>query len=72
MLSKFKNISIKLNTTQMIVYSFIVFLFIGTTMLTLPIASNDNTSAGVINALFTATSALCVVGLSVVSTYSQL
>lgn len=43
-------------------------IVIGTTLLNLPIASNNKQSIGIINALFTATSAVCVTGLTIVET----
>lgn len=47
---------------------FLLVILIGALLLTLPIASNDNRSVGFHNALFTATSAVCVTGLIVVDT----
>ncbi len=47
-----------------IVFSFLAVIFIGTFLLTLPISSKSRNWTDVIDALFTATSAACVTGLS--------
>lgn len=47
---------------------FLLVILTGALLLTLPIAANDNRSVGFHNALFTATSAVCVTGLIVVDT----
>lgn len=47
---------------------FATIIFLGATLLTLPISSQDGKSIGFIDALFTATSATCVTGLVVVNT----
>lgn len=57
--------------TRIIVFSFAAIIFIGAVLLTLPVASRSGTSAGFLNALFTATSATCVTGLVVVDTYNH-
>lgn len=54
--------------TQTLVMSFAIIILVGATLLNLPFASNDGQRVGVINALFTATSATCVTGLVVVDT----
>ncbi|ARE86778.1 Ktr system potassium uptake protein B [Clostridium formicaceticum] len=54
--------------TQILVMGFAVVILIGAILLNLPIASQDGSSVGFINALFTATSAVCVTGLIVVDT----
>jgi trk system potassium uptake protein TrkH len=59
---------IKKNPPLVIVISFFLVILFGTFLLSLPIASNDGKSVGVLNALFTATSATCVTGLIVVNT----
>lgn len=71
-----KVISIKksifsMSPTRMVVLSFAVLIFVGTVLLTLPIASNDGNSIGFINALFTSTSASCVTGLVIADTLTQ-
>ena len=47
---------------------FLCVILAGTILLTLPISANDHRSVGVHNALFTATSAVCVTGLITVDT----
>ena len=61
-------IEIDLKPTQILVLGFMLLIAIGTFLLNLPIASNDGNSVGFIDALFTATSAVCVTGLVVVNT----
>lgn len=62
----------RLDPTKIILLSFIVVIFFGTLLLTLPIASNDYVEkADFLTALFTATSATCVTGLVVVDTATQ-
>ncbi|MEW9124791.1 MAG: TrkH family potassium uptake protein [Thermotaleaceae bacterium] len=58
----------KLNPAQILVLGFAVVIIIGALLLNLPIASKSGVSIGFINALFTATSAVCVTGLVVVDT----
>jgi trk system potassium uptake protein TrkH len=53
----------------MVVLSFALVILAGTLLLMLPAASRDGRSAGVLTALFTATSATCVTGLVVVDTW---
>ncbi len=60
----------KLTPSQIIVLGYLIVLFIGACLLNLPIASVDGNSIGFIDALFTATSCLCVTGLVVVTTVS--
>lgn len=48
-----------------------MLILIGSLLLTLPYSSRNGQSVGYFNALFTATSAVCVTGLTVVDTYSQ-
>lgn len=60
-----------LSPQHIIVFSFFVVILIGAGLLTLPIASNNGQSVGFLNALFTATSTVCVTGLVVVNTYTQ-
>ncbi len=59
------------NPTQLIVFSFLGVILCGTLLLMLPIASRDGQSAGLLGAMFTATSATCVTGLVVFDTYTQ-
>ncbi|SHJ85463.1 trk system potassium uptake protein TrkH [Geosporobacter subterraneus DSM 17957] len=58
----------KLNPAQIMVLGFASVILIGSILLNLPIASRNGESVGFINALFTATSAVCVTGLVVVDT----
>jgi len=55
---------------QALVLLFLTAILIGTALLSLPQAAADGTGAGVVTALFTATSAVCVTGLVVVDTGS--
>ena len=59
---------IKITPTQIIVTGFATLILLGTLLLNLPIASRNGQPVGVINALFTATSSVCVTGLVVVDT----
>lgn len=62
----------RLDPTKIILLSFIVVIFLGTLLLTLPISSNEHVGkASFLTALFTATSATCVTGLVVVDTAAQ-
>ncbi len=63
-----KNNTKEFSPPQIIIFGFAVIIFIGTLLLNLPVASADGKSIGLLNALFTATSAVCVTGLSVVDT----
>ena len=58
------------NATQIICVSFVLVIALGTLLLTLPISSRTG-RLGVIDAMFTATSATCVTGLIVRDTWSQ-
>jgi len=51
-----------------IVVSFLAAILVGTVLLLMPFASKAGGSIGLINALFTATSAVCVTGLVVADT----
>lgn len=59
---------INLTSYQILVGTFVALILVGTFLLMLPIASNSGNSLSFINALFTATSAVCVTGLIVVDT----
>lgn len=58
------------SATQTICSSFLLLIAVGTLLLTLPISSRTG-RLGVIDAMFTATSATCVTGLVVRDTWSQ-
>lgn len=57
------------NPTRLVVLSFALIILVGALLLSLPIASRSGQSAGVLTALFTATSATCVTGLILVDTW---
>ncbi|MBB5802707.1 potassium uptake TrkH family protein [Saccharothrix ecbatanensis] len=54
--------------SRLVVLGFGGAVLLGTLLLALPVATENGTSAGVVTALFTATSAVCVTGLVVVDT----
>lgn len=58
------------SATQIICVSFLLLIAVGTLLLSLPISSK-NGRLGVIDAMFTATSATCVTGLIVRDTWTQ-
>lgn len=62
----FKNF--KFSTTQMITAGFLIAIFIGGCILTLPIASKSGEATPFVDALFTATTSICVTGLTTVVT----
>lgn len=63
-----KKIEHKFNTTQLISIGFLGIIVIGTIMLMLPFATKEGNSTSLIDALFTATTSVCVTGLTTVST----
>ena len=60
----------KLSTTHIILLSFIVAIIIGSLLLSLPISVANGKSVSYIDALFTATTSVCVTGLVTVPTFS--
>ena len=64
------NKKISLSTTHIILISFLIVIFIGSLLLTLPISSKNGVTIKYIDALFTATTSTCVTGLVTVPTYS--
>lgn len=58
----------KLSPPQILAAGFAIIILIGAALLTLPYATRDGMGLSVIDALFTATSAVCVTGLVVVDT----
>ena len=56
---------------RIMAFTFLGIILIGTLLLTLPASSRNGHSAGVMTALFTATSATCVTGLVLADTWSQ-
>ncbi|GAB6086848.1 TrkH family potassium uptake protein [Alkaliphilus crotonatoxidans] len=59
---------IRLEPTQVLVMGFGAIILMGAILLNLPIANVTGRSIGFVDALFTATSAVCVTGLAVVDT----
>lgn len=59
------------SATKLIAVIFAVIILCGTGLLMLPQASRDGSSCSFLNALFTATSATCVTGLTPFDTFSQ-
>ncbi|MFI3210013.1 MAG: TrkH family potassium uptake protein [Peptostreptococcaceae bacterium] len=57
-----------MNPGQVMVIGFLSMILIGATILNLPISTKSGQSIGFLDALFTATSAICVTGLVVVDT----
>lgn len=62
---------LRLSTTQIIALTFAGIILLGTVLLSLPLSSRNAESCGVLPALFTATSATCVTGLTLFDTWSQ-
>ena len=60
----------KLSYTQIIALTFFALILLGTFLLCLPISSRTREWTDMLSAMFTATSATCVTGLSVFDTYS--
>lgn len=56
---------------RLVVASFAAVVLVGSAFLSLPSATTDHKGAGFVDALFTATSATCVTGLTVVNTASD-
>ena len=59
-----------LSTTQVILLSFFVVIFIGSILLYLPISSKNGVPVSYLDALFTSATSTCVTGLVTVPTYS--
>ena len=62
---------IKLTTTQLILLSFLIAIVTGSLLLMLPISSATGLSVAYVDALFTATTAVCVTGLVTLPTVSS-
>lgn len=56
----------KMQPTQIMVVGFAIIILIGGLLLNLPISSRNGESIGLLDALFTATSSVCITGLTVV------
>lgn len=65
-----KKMKFKLTTTHRIMISFLLVILIGSVLLTLPVSSATGKSVPYIDALFTATTSVCVTGLVTVPTFS--
>lgn len=65
-----KNIHPHFSTTQIILLSFLFAILAGSALLALPVSSADGNAIPYIDALFTATTSICVTGLVTVPTYS--
>ncbi len=63
-------IRLKLSTTQKIMISFLLVILIGSILLALPVSWAEGENISYIDALFTATTAVCVTGLVTVPTVS--
>lgn len=57
-----------LTPTQIIAFGFLGAILIGTILLMLPVSSQSREWTGIVDALFTATTSVCVTGLTTVST----
>ena len=58
-----KTFHFKLSTTQAVMLSFFLAIFVGSILLALPISSSGSEAVPYIDALFTATTSICVTGL---------
>lgn len=66
----FKN-KFKLNGVQILALGFLIAIFIGAILLSLPISSSSGESTNLLDSLFTSTSAVCVTGLVTLDTSSH-
>lgn len=57
-----------MNATRIVAVGFGLLILVGTLLLMLPVAARDGQSAGLLDSLFTATSATCVTGLITLDT----
>ena len=65
-----KKSKLKLSTTHIILFSFLIAVLLGAVLLSLPISSATGEWTPFVDALFTSTTATCVTGLVVVPTFS--
>jgi len=65
-----KKLQNKLSPTRIVVLSFLLIITVGGILLSLPISHSENTDVSVIDAFFTAVSAVCVTGLVTLTTVS--
>ena len=61
----------ELSTTQIILLGFLLTIIIGTILLSMPFVTTSGQATPMIDALFTATTAVCVTGLVTVDTYAH-
>ena len=61
---------ISLSTTQIILFSFLITIIVGSILLAMPISSANGRAVPYIDALFTATTSTCVTGLVTLPTFS--
>ena len=66
-----KKVFSKLTTTHVILLSFLLAVLVGAGLLCLPVSAADGTATPFVDALFTATTSVCVTGLVVVPTVSS-
>lgn len=59
------------HATRVLLTFFLLVILLGSLLLSIPAASADGKSCGAMTAVFTATSATCVTGLSTVDTFTQ-
>ena len=67
-MNSLKNLGTKLKTAQIIALGFAGVIFVGAILLYLPVSSAPGVHTTFIDALFTATTSVCVTGLTTVST----
>ena len=60
-----------LSPTRIIALSFAIVILVGTVLLSLPVATNTGQETGIFDALFTAVSATCVIGMTPFDTYTH-
>ena len=65
-----KNKKITLSTTQIILLSFLIAILLGSVLLALPISAANGKAVSYLDALFTATTSVCVTGLVTLATAS--
>ena len=61
----------KISAPQLVTLVFMMLILMGTGLLMLPVVTNDGQGVPFLDALFTATSAICVTGLSTFSISEQ-
>ena len=60
-----EKIKLRISTFQIILLGFVLVIAVGAILLALPVAAKNGESAGILDAAFTSTSAVCVTGLVV-------